>query len=395
MSFVNLKLTNDLGSLFGCDLSRLVACKSFSEICGLLSPTVEREVFAESDLLAYDDFLDFCKTLDSFSKVICLAKLGHLKVKLDSEEKLLANGMYLFSFKDFDFIYGSFINPNSSGNEMFSFVCTNDYNKFLEVKNGFSKFRNKDKVFVPGIGRIPIKDSNHSKDLFGVPEKEKINSFVENFLSNDSFKKNNIPDVEYLLFDGPMGSGKSTYVKSIIKDFNLYAVGLSNNLNSDLLVEAFRVAEENAPSIIVLEYMDEWLGQIVDYSLMFQLLNNLNPKNKVLVLATVDNKDNLGDEIKSGLKFKNHFSFKLPDQEAIKEFLSSRNLFNDKKIKTLSKKCFENEFEWEHLKLFVNGCIKTKGTGDLSDDSVNEVLNVVIKEKKIVDKKVNLDKYFV
>jgi hypothetical protein len=94
-------------------------------------------------------------------------------------------------------------------------------------------------------------------------------------------------------------------------------------------------------------------------------------------------------------RFETCFEFKKPNKEIVKKFLDSKSIFSEKLISSLSKKSEENDLEWCHINQFVSNCIKSKGTGDLSDSRVNTLFNAVVKEKELFEKRINFDKYFV
>lgn len=347
-------------------------------------------IHVDAEIMVNNTFVNFCK--ENSTEVECLKNLGTVNLKLDNEEKLVSQGIFKITSKSVTFYYVCLFRTNNSQDEIISFVCVSDnkdLGKYFEFKKQYVLFKNKNKVNVIGVGKLEIKNSQPMKDLFLDNNLKQITVELDKFFKEEK-------SVKCMLLSGPAGSGKSTVIKGIVKDYNLFTIAVNGNLNPDILFESFRLAEQNGPSIIVLEYLDEWLGSIIDFPILFQLIDNLNPKHNVLVLGTVDSKENLPEVLFVGPnRFETVFECTKPTKELVSEFLKSKNLFSESLVKSLSKKAASNELEWIHLALFVSNCIKSKGTGDLSDSRINTLFNSIIKEKELFEKKINFDKYFV
>ncbi len=374
------------------DFSKLVKLETITQGSYAINEIYSRNlsIHVDSEIMITDKFVDFCKSKKI--EIRCIESFGTLVLKVDNEDKLVSQGVFNISNKDFSFVYICLFKESSNQNEMLSFICLDkdsDLEKYLSLKNEFVLFKNKNKVNVVGVGKLEIKNSQPIESLFLNKESKQIKEELDNF-----FKEKN--SVKCMMFAGEAGSGKSTYIKGIVKDYNLYTVAVTNNLTPDSLFESFKQVEDNGPSILVLEYIDEWLGSVIDFSLFFQLIDNLNPKHNILVLATVDSKENMPEVMFIGPnRFETCFEFKKPNKEIVKRFLDSKSIFSEKLISSLSKKSEENDLEWCHINQFVSNCIKSKGTGDLSDSRVNTLFNAVVKEKELFEKRINFDKYFV
>jgi len=371
----------------------LSSANSFSELVVMVNQVSELDNTATSeDFLPTKEFFEFFKS-EGFD-IKCLFDFGSVNVKTNNESLKLFSGFYSFTLNDLHFLYVNVFNKNSS-QEMFSglFFDRKDCDRVNLLKSKLTKFNSKNKVFIPGIGKIEIKDLKPSSDLVGLTFASEVKEKINNFYKSTFFKENNLKYVDYMLFEGPIGSGKSTFIKSLIHDLDLTTVSIPNTLSNETLVETFKMASELSPSFLALDAMDEWLGTSVDYSLFIQLLNNFDPKKGCFILATVQEKQNLSEELSASHRFSDVYKFTLPDEKSSKEFLDKTNLFDSGKTKKLAKKAKDQGFEWEHLTNFVNACKKVKGTGEL-DGKVDSLFDAILKEKKAVDKKINFDKYF-
>jgi hypothetical protein len=337
-----------------------------------------------------ETFVNFCK--NEKIKVESLKSFGTVVLKSDNEEKLVSQGIFKVITEKFEFYYICLFRNSNAQDEILSFICVDsnqDLGKYFDLKRQYMFFKNKNKVNVIGVGKLEIKNSQPIKDLFLDQSSRLITKELDSF-----FQEKN--SVKCMMLAGSPGSGKSTFIKGIIRDYNLFTIAVTGNVNPDILFESFKLAEQNGPSVLVLEYFDEWLGNTIDFPVLFQLIDNLMPKHNVLILGTVDDKENLPEVLFVGPnRFETVFEFKKPSKELVCEFLKSKKIFSDNLVKSLSKKSVENDLEWGHVNIFVSNCIKSKGTGDLSDSRVNTLFNAVVKEKELFEKKINFDKYFV
>lgn len=315
------------------------------------------------------------------------ANFGINEIFLNSERKEVFSGVFRFIKNDLDFLI---VSVKDGDKNYFRLVY--NYDDLKTIQDLFGSFlKLESRVLIPGFGSLPFKDVKKSEDLFGLSNLDDIKSNISKFLENDFYKNNNINYVNYLLFSGPEGSGKSTLIKSLIKEFGLNAVAMPNQLTSELFMQMFKSAEDLSPSVLVLEYIDEWLGQAVDYSLFFQALNNFKPKNGCVIIATTEDKSNLAPELLTFNRFHKTYEFSLPTEKATCEYLKTLKIFNEKKIKSMSKKCIQNEFTWQDLSNIEKMNLKAKELGETVDGL--DIVNAIVKENKILSKQINFDQY--
>lgn len=315
------------------------------------------------------------------------ANFGINEIFLNAEKKEVFSGVYGFTKDNLTF----FIVSVKDGDKNY-FRLVYYYDDLKTIQDLFSTFSKQElRVLVPGFGMLPIKDAKNSKDLIGIEKLDDISDNIEKFIKTDFYKKNELAYVSYFLFSGQEGSGKSTLVKSLIKKFGLSSVTMPNQLTPELFMQMFKSAEDLSPSALVLDYIDEWLGQVIDYSLFFQALNNFKPKNGCIIIATAENKQNLAPELLSFNRFNKVYDFDLPKESSINKHLKSLNFYNDKKNKAIAKKCVQNNFTWNDVSNIEKLHLKTIETGDKVDPL--EIVNTIAKENKLLNKQINFDQY--
>ena len=157
-----------------------------------------------------------------------------------------------------------------------------------------------------------------------------------------------------LLLSGEPGVGKTIMAESLIADSNLNCVRIEiGNVDdddlSDYLDEKFKEASANTPSIIFIDELDKICGETfifghgaaIETTGKFIKAMNDNQNDGVMVVATANDNDMLGESLMRSGRFDRVINIPLPSYEDRKEIIKyySSNKRFDKKVdfETLAK----------------------------------------------------------
>ncbi|OIO09658.1 MAG: hypothetical protein AUJ52_06035 [Elusimicrobia bacterium CG1_02_63_36] len=132
-----------------------------------------------------------------------------------------------------------------------------------------------------------------------LPERmaEEIRTGAESFISaRAQYRGLGLPYRRGFLFAGPPGVGKTFAAKVIFSQLraSAYAFDLKAEIDDDELRRAFRCASEDTPSVLLLEDLDRIVdSKKVSMSYFLNLLDGLQPREGVLVIATTNAPENL------------------------------------------------------------------------------------------------------
>lgn len=362
----------------------------YSNIQNILAfSTSYGKAFVNNDIFIYDDFVNFVKSLDG--KIEIIYDQGILKNRINNKDKLICQGLFKITFKDWHFYHASlFLKSDSSQNEIFIVSFCNEMKKFTDFKNEFIKHSSRGSVLM-NSNIISIGKQFDKKNLIS-SKTDEISSDIDEFFSKkDFYRSNNIPFIKILLVTGEYGSGKSTFVKSLVLDRSEKFYICSRNSNNESMVSTFTDAE-NEQSILYFEYVDDWLNQTADANLLKELLDSSNPENGLFVIISSKEKKSIPLFLSSRQKTYKELKFGLPKDNNVKEYLKDLNL-NEKMYKFLSKEILKNKFTWSSLNLLKQDLIMIgERIGD--DSEVKQILNTIKKELVEVSGKIDINKYF-
>lgn len=318
-------------------------------------------------------------------------------------EQFISAGIYNVSTKDISFYQCSLFhkgNQNEDEVSFFVFVKKEDVDKYLEIRNGYTKWqnereRNNQEIEVIGGEPIPYDCTLTWDDLF-LPEelKTRIKDSVEGFLkSEETYKKYNVPYKLSMGFWGDAGTGKTTNLKVLMAQYpQLKPVTIQpGHPNPDeLLEEAFAYAEEHSPALLFFEDLQELLPT-VDMRHFLQLLDGVQKRDGILIVVTGNDfaefEDNLTNRPGRMDKF---FEFPVPDKDQVKKYLDKyfKEYISSKIITSIAKKAVKNKFTCAHLQeLYFNSIFLAipNGREVPSEDDINKSLEQVIEGKKLAE----------
>ena len=256
----------------------------------------------------------------------------------------------------------------------------------------FSPFDNKKDKDVSNAKTVSYDDIKDPKTLKipGRPELEKsISDILDYFYRPDDYKKMGVNPPNGVLFYGPPGTGKSHTAK-IIVDFlgwNLYEMNIGSTAShymhktSTNIKELFDEAEENAPSIILMEEIDSLAGsrdglitnesKIEEINEMLRALETAAEKN-ILVLGTTNRLDALDPAVTRTGRFDSKIEINKPNKQeiilALQGLLKNRSVEEDLPLEKIAQKLVGHSMS--DVAWLVNEAAKNaiKGNKDAIDD---------------------------
>lgn len=347
-------------------------------------------------------FLQFCEENHLDVRALHTDSITSWKSE-EEDEHFVSVGIFEIKGDGFLFYHcGLFHKGNQNEDEVsfFILVSPKHLQKYKNIRNEFDKWqkkRERDCQEIEVIGGEPISyDLNVGWDDVFLPEdlKAKIKTSVEGFLkSKDIYKKLKVPWRRGIGFWGPQGCGKTSMLRLLMaqyQEFKPVTIQPGHNQPDELLEDAFRYAEEHAPSLLFFEDLQEMIKSI-DMRHFLQLLDGLQKRDGILTVVTGNDFADLEENLKSRpRRFDAFLKFPLPNVELSKKYLMK--YFNDilsaKKIESIAKKAVENEFTYAHLQeVYFNAVFIAipEGREIPSEADINKSIKQVIAEKQAAD----------
>jgi ATPase family associated with various cellular activities (AAA) len=365
--------------------------------------------YVHNRIIIDGQFMQFAK--ENNISINCLYKDSIISWKTEHEyEKFFVQGVFLIESKDVKFIHAALYHKGNQHEDEISFfiICHNDeFEKYIELRNKFDQWvqsRDRSNLHVRVIDGddFPYTKDYIWDDLF-LPEKEKnaIKSSVENFLeSKDFYTKNKIPWKRGLFLFGKPGNGKSSIIKTIMSMYPFKPVTITAGANDETVREAFSYAEEQSPALLYFEELDSLLEKSVDISLFLNLMDGIEAKNGLFVIATANDikklKTNITDRPS---RFDRKFEIPLPSQKMAYIYLKRwfGEIFPDSKYKELAKYAENYEFSYVHLKeLYISTMFEALGANRKVPivKDVDNALKILVNDKNMINSgKINMNKY--
>ena len=363
---------------------------------------LDLSIYIHNKIVIDGKFLQFSE--ETGVKVNCLYKDAVTSWKSEfSNEHFLAMGIFLIQKDGLEFLHCAlFHKGNQNEDEVSFFVIVSDskYYQYINFRNEYDKWennrdRNNLEVEVIGGENIIYRRDLDWDDLF-LPEydKDQIKFAVEGFLSSKHiYEKHKVTWKKGLVFWGSRGTGKTSTLKIIMSQYpelKPVTIQAGHNAMDEILDEAFSYAVDHSPALLYFEDLQELLQEI-DISHFLQLLDGVDSKNGLLVIATGNNFNSLEDNIISRpRRFDKKFEFKLPDKDMSKLYLKKwfgQTLNNDQYNKII-KKTHRAKFTYAHLQeiYFSSVFLAIKNNrDDPNEDDILKALDDVMIEKKASD----------
>lgn len=158
--------------------------------------------------------------------------------------------------------------------------------------------------------------------------------------SKDEYIKRGRVYKRNMLLYSPPGMGKTSLINLLVEDLvenrNGFVISLSDDndiLNFNDAMSYIRAIMPNKPIIVIIEDIDNFIGESADSKLETEILNMLDGINKhsnILTIATTNYPEILTERyLKRPSRFNRKFSFSYPDSDLRREFLVKINLSED------------------------------------------------------------------
>lgn len=347
-------------------------------------------------------FLEFCEENNVEIQCLLSDSVSSWKTDLGSEH-FLASGIFEIKTKYFNFYHCALLHKSTKNEDDVSFFIIVDekhFEKYVNFRNKYSEWvkqRNKDIAEIEVIGGDPIlytRDLTWDSIYLEQSIKDEIKTSVDGFLkSKDLFEKMQVPWKHSLAFWGERGCGKTLCLRvimSVYKEFKPVTIQPGHMEPNEVLEEAFAFAQENAPSMLFLEDIQELLREVNPRQFL-QLLDGVKGMDGILVIVTGNDLKSLEDNIANRpRRIDKKIEFPLPSIKMSDIYLSKwfSSILSDDEINKISKKTFKNKFTYSHLQhIYFNSVFIAVGQGREipTKEDIEKSCDIVIKEKKTAD----------
>lgn len=373
-----------------------------------LKDTLDLNKFIHNKIIIDGQFIKFCE--ESNVNIKCLYKDSVVSWKTPNNyEKFFVQGVFLIKSKDFEFIHCAlFHKGNQNEDEVSFFVIVSDknYEKYISFRNSFEEWelgRDRANLFIRVVDGddIPYTKDHSWDELFYPPQlKKDIKNLVESFLaSKDFYKQNNIPYKRGILLYGLPGCGKTSFIRTLISNYNFKPVTIVAGATDDMIKEAFSYAESQAPSLLYFEDLDSLLNRI-DVSAFLNLMDGVSAKNGMLVVATANDISKLkGNITNRPSRFDRKFEIPLPNESMCVSYVTKwfGKTITVAKAKKLAKFSYTNKFSYAHIKeLYISSMFEAIAHNRKvpTETDIDKALKCLIQERDLSSGQINTAKYF-
>lgn len=341
-------------------------------------------------------------------KITCLYRDSIASWKSDgNNEHFMAQGVFLIEYKGLKFIHAALFHKGNQNEDEVSFfviIDDNQYNKYISFRNEFDNWmisRDREHLEIQVIGGdgIPYERNMSWDDIF-LPthlKKDIINS-VEGFLNaKELYAEKKLPWKRGLLLFGEPGCGKTSSIRTIISNYEFKPVTVQTSIrtNDDTITEAFEYAQEQSPGLIYFEDLDTLLTMNVTLSHFLNLMDGVQSKDGILVIATANDLSKLNEAVVDRpSRFDRKWEIPLPNLEMTKEYLKRQygKSISARTLNSIAKTAVENNFSYAYLKeLYITSAYYALSQN--YKDPKNK--DIILAMEQLVDDKENVKTGFV
>jgi hypothetical protein len=308
-------------------------------------------------------FLQFCE--ESSVQIKCLFKdaVTSWKTRFDTEH-FMAMGVFKITKGDLDFLHAALFHKGNQNEDEVSFfviVPNQKFEGYIKLRNEFDEWekkRDRSNLEIEVIGGNSI---SYSRDLtwddlfLEDAQKQQIITTVNGFLaSKELYAKRKVPWKRGLVFWGPRGNGKTSALKvimSIYDQLKPVTIQAGHSAMDEVLDDAFQYAADHAPALLFFEDLQE-LMQEIDTSHFLQLLDGVENRDGLLIVATGNDFRNLEDNIMSRpRRFDKKIEFPLPNKELAAKYLRKwfEDAMSNEEYEKVLSKALAKKFTYAHL----------------------------------------------
>jgi transitional endoplasmic reticulum ATPase len=227
-------------------------------------------------------------------------------------------------------VEGQTLRVNILGNPI-SFVIAKVKPKGVAIVNQHTWIELKETPYVPEEGEKAVADV-HYEDIGGLGrELQMVREMIELPLRHpELFERLGIEPPKGVLLFGPPGTGKTLIAKAVANEVDAHFITISGpeimskyyGESEGRLREVFKEAQDNAPTIIFIDELDsiapkreETKGEVERrvVAQLLALMDGLNPREKVIVIAATNIPDILDPALRRGGRFDREIEIGIPD----------------------------------------------------------------------------------
>jgi ATP-dependent 26S proteasome regulatory subunit len=359
------------------------------------------ECFIHNKIVIDGTFLKYCE--ENKIKVECLLKDSIASWKSEHDyEHFMAQGVYKITQDKLEFLHCAlFHKGNQNEDEVSFFIVVNNENfeKYVDLRNKFEKWlisrdREQKEIHVVGGPSIPYDVNLKWEDIF-LPDslKNEIKNSVEGWLkAKDFYVNKNLPWKRGILLWGLPGNGKTSLIRTIISNYDFKPVTVQSgaHTNDDTVTEAFEYAQAQSPALLYFEDLDN-MFQTVSLSHFLNLMDGVNSKNGILVIATANNIGRLQQSVTDRpSRFDRKWEIPLPDAKMSIKYLEKwfGKLLSAKEYKKIAEFTVENNFSYAYLKELYLTSMLNAIAANKEKPSVEDIYNAtnqMISDKEIAE----------
>jgi ATP-dependent 26S proteasome regulatory subunit len=359
------------------------------------------ECFIHNKIVIDGTFLKFCE--ENNVKVECLLKDSIASWKSEHDyEHFMAQGVFKISYEKLDFLHCALFHKGNQNEDEVSFfvvVSNNNFEQYVNLRNKFEKWlisrdRDQKEIHVVGGPSIPYDVNLKWEDIF-LPDllKNEIKNSVEGWLkAKDFYLNKNLPWKRGILLWGLPGNGKTSLIRTIISNYDFKPVTVQSgaHTNDDTVTEAFEYAQAQSPALLYFEDLDN-MFQTVSLSHFLNLMDGVNSKNGILVIATANNISRLQQSVTDRpSRFDRKWEIPLPDKKMSIKYLEKwfGKLLSAKEYKKIVDFTVENNFSYAYLKelyltSMLNAIASNKDKPSVED--IYNATNQMISDKEVAE----------
>ncbi len=320
-------------------------------------------------------------------------------------EDFIAQGVFLIQSPEVEFIHAALFHKGNQFEDEVSFFIVVDesqFYKYIELRNQYEEWltvrdRNNLEIYVVGGEGVSYTRDHSWENLF-LPEdlKSTIRTSVETWLASKKiYEQAKIPWKRGVLLYGFPGNGKTLIIKTIISNYNFKPVTIEvgNNVNNDILTEAFFYAQEQNTGLLYIEDIDTLFteGQ-VSLSHFLNLMDGISSKNGVFVIGTANDLTSLKKSLTDRpSRFDRKWEIPLPSEEMSFKYLSYwfGKFFNADKCREMAKMAVKLNFSYVYLKeLYLSSIFNALSFGreQILEKDLETAFNQLVGDKKLAKK---------
>lgn len=367
--------------------------------------------FVHNRIIVDGQFMSYCEEVGA--TIQCLYNDSVISWKTEHQfERYFVQGVFLVKAKGMEFLHAALFHKGNQNEDEISFfviVSQKNYQAYLDFRNNFDSWvqaRDRSNLHVRIVDGqdLPYTKDSTWDDLFLPDEiKSEIKGLVENFLvSKEFYRKKKIPWKRGFLLYGKPGNGKTSIIRTLMSEYDFKPVSVNPGANDDAVRDAFSYAEDQSPSLLYFEDLDSLLEGSLNTSTFLNLMDGIQAKNGLLVIATANNVKKFKTNItKRPSRFDRKWEIPSPSLEMAYIYLKKwfDGILSAKKCKELARTAVKHDLSYNYLKeLYTTSMFEALAHNRKAptEKDVDNTLTRLIKDSNQLNDglEINTDKYF-